>query len=183
VEDGAPTSLSSTAAVERRAHADGEVDVHTAASAAAPGAAPAAAAAAAAAAAVAAAAARPHPGLRFMPTEAWLAGVRPEQALNTLMRLLRHLVPQVTELAAGGGRGGDGGALDELQVINFIKRTTMVGLLPVPHPIIIRKYQPNKYTCLWFTAFQWGVVFMHNQTPVPLFDGKHVKLFVVQTTP
>ena len=55
-----------------------------------------------------------------------------------------------------------------------------VGLLPVPHPIIIRKYQPNRYTCLWFTAFQWGVIFMHNQT-VPLFDGKKVKLFMVQT--
>ena len=55
-----------------------------------------------------------------------------------------------------------------------------VGLLPVPHPIIIRKYQPNRYTCLWFTAFQWGVIFMHNQV-VPLFDGKKVKLFMVQT--
>jgi hypothetical protein len=71
-------------------------------------------------------------------------------------------------------------AVDELQVIEFIRRTTMVGLLPVPHPIIIRKYQPNKYTCLWFTAFQWGVIFMHNQT-VPLFDGEKVKLFLVQT--
>ena len=174
-------------------------------------------------------------------------------------------------LAATGGRGGDGGAVDELQVIEFIKRTTMVGLLPgdpilpsflplppsltsfslpsslylpftpflylasfpsltlpvalppcvptylpptpcpflpspffssfpfpsslhftfisprsspppplllpfppihtqhippVPHPIIIRKYQPNRYTCLWFTAFQWGVIFMHNQVSV-----------------
>ena len=42
--------------------------------------------------------ARTHPGLRFLPTEAWLAGVKPEQALNTLMRLLRYLVPQVAEL-------------------------------------------------------------------------------------
>ena len=27
----------------------------------------------------------------------------------------------------------------------FLKNTTMVGLLPVPHPIVIRKYQPNQY--------------------------------------
>jgi hypothetical protein len=78
----------------------------------------------------------------------------------------------------------------------------MVGLLPVPHPIgkcralcvsrvlcyahahtpmiVIRKYQPNKYTCLWFTVFQWGVIFMHNQA-IPLYDSKAVKLFLVQT--
>ena len=31
---------------------------------------------------------------------------------------------------------------------------------------VIRKYQPNKYTSLWFTAFQWGVIFMHNQVHI-----------------
>jgi len=101
---------------------------------------------------------------RFVPTQAWLDEVKAELPLNTIMRLLRHLVPQVDELAAAGG-------VDEMQVLDFIRQTTMVGLLPVPHPIVIRKYQPNKYTCLWFTAFQWGVIFMHNQQ-VPLFDGK-----------
>jgi len=70
--------------------------------------------------------------------------------------------------------------VDEQQVVTFLHSTTMVGLLPVPHPIVIRKYQPNRFTCLWFTAFQWGVIFMHNQT-VPLFDGEFVKLFMVQT--
>lgn len=29
--------------------------------------------------------------------------------------------------------------------------------------VVIRKYQPNRYTSLWFTAFMWGVVFTHNQ--------------------
>jgi hypothetical protein len=38
-----------------------------------------------------------------------------------------------------------------------------VGLLPVPHPIVIRKYQANEYTSLWFTAFLWGVIFLRNQ--------------------
>ena len=89
--------------------------------------------------------------------------------------------------------------VDEQQVISFLHSTTMVGLLPVPHPIVIRKYQPNRYclslasiscmkafhpsarfTCLWFTAFQWGVIFMHNQT-MPLLDGEKVKLFMVQS--
>jgi hypothetical protein len=112
---------------------------------------------------------------RFVPTEAWLLSVKAELPLNTISRLLKHLCPQLDDLSK------DGQGVDETKVIDFLRSTTMVGLLPVPHPIVIRKYQPNKYTCLWFTAFQWGVIFMHNQT-VPLFDGKHVKLFIVQTS-
>jgi hypothetical protein len=114
-----------------------------------------------------------HPG-RFVPTEKWVQSVKAELPLNTIMRLLKHLVPQIDEMSSKTH------SLEEKEVIDFLKSTTMVGLLPVPHPIVIRKYQPNKFTCLWFTAFLWGVVFMHNQS-LPLFDGKNVKLFIVQT--
>lgn len=109
---------------------------------------------------------------KFVPTEAWLQAVKAELPLNTIMRLLKHLVPQIEEMSAKH-------VIDEKVVVDFLHSTTMVGLLPVPHPIVIRKYQPNKYTCLWFTAFLWGVVFTHNQS-VALFDGKKVKLFIVQ---
>lgn len=111
---------------------------------------------------------------RFVPTEAWLQAVKADLPLSTIQRLLKHLVPQVEDIAIKNI------GVDEKFVIDFLRSTTMVGLLPVPHPIVIRKYQPNKFTCLWFTAFQWGVIFMHNQS-VPLFDGKNVKLFIVQT--
>jgi hypothetical protein len=111
---------------------------------------------------------------RWMPNEKWLQMVKAELPLNTIMRLLKHLVPQIDEMSAKTH------SLDEQHVLNFLKSTTMVGLLPVPHPIVIRKYQPNKFTCLWFTAYLWGVIFMHNQS-LPLFDGKNVKLFIVQT--
>lgn len=57
----------------------------------------------------------------------------------------------------------------------FIRR-----LLPVPHPIVIRKYQPNQHTAIWFTAFMWGVVFIRNQD-LPMFDGKKIRLFTVST--
>lgn len=121
----------------------------------------------------------------FEPTAAWLEEARHELPLSTIMRLLRHLAPQVEELTSSSAARGTAGILtsggvDEAQVLEFIRETTMVGLLPVPHPIVIRKYQPNRYTSLWFSAFMWGVIFMHNQR-VPLFDGKAVKLFHVQT--
>lgn len=108
----------------------------------------------------ASAAAPAPPGQRFVPTQQWLDNVKAELPMNTIMRLLRHLVPQIDELTSSGG-------VDEMQVLEFIRQTTMVGLLPIPHPIVIRKYQPNKYTCLWLTAFMWGVIFMHNQVSSP----------------
>jgi hypothetical protein len=110
----------------------------------------------------------------FTPTPEWVARVKRELPLHTLMRLLRYLVPLVEELAAAGKR------MDELGVLGFVRRTTMVGILPVPHPIVIRKYQPNQFTSLWFTAFMWGVIFLHNQAPPKLFDGRGVRLFMVQ---
>lgn len=91
------------------------------------------------------------------------------------MRLLQHLVPQLEELSQKME-----GVLDERQVVDFLKQTTMVGLLPVPHPIVIRKYQPNAHTSLWFTACMWGVIFMHNQK-MPLYDSRSIKLFTVTT--
>lgn len=121
----------------------------------------------------------------FVPTGEWLEMVKSSLPLSTVNRLLKNLVPQIEALIASdesaGGTTTDGIlAMDEARMLEFIQTTTMVGLLPVPHPIVIRKYQPNKYTSLWFTAFEWGVIFMHNQQ-LPLFDGGKIRLFAVQT--
>jgi hypothetical protein len=110
------------------------------------------------------------------PDQAWIERVRSELPLNTVLRLLKHLAPQVDELTISRA---DGVTVSHEQVLAFIRETTMVGLLPVPHPIVIRKYQPNKFTALWFSAFLWGVIVVRSRNP-PLFDGKAVKLFVVQ---
>jgi len=110
---------------------------------------------------------------RFTPTEDWLARVKADLPLNTISRLLLHLGPQLDELVASAEF-----PLDEAQILDFIKNTTMVGLLPVPHAIVIRKYQPNNFTSLWFTAFLWGCLFLGNQL-LPLFDGSSIKLFTV----
>ena len=69
-----------------------------------------------------------------MPTEAWLRSVKAElPPLNTINRLLRHLSPQLAEISRNGEQG-----VDEAKVLEFLRSTSMVGLLPVPHP--------NKYT-------------------------------------
>jgi len=112
-------------------------------------------------------------GDRFMPNEDWMAELKATLPLETVTRLLEHIVPVVDELCLRKN-----GIVDEVEILEVLKDVTMVGLLPVPHAIVIRKYQPNQYTALWFTAFLWGVIFLRNQVP-PIFDGQAIELFQV----
>ncbi|KAG7370552.1 dymeclin [Nitzschia inconspicua] len=112
-------------------------------------------------------------GSRFQPTEEWLTELKVSLPLETVTRLLQHLVPVVDEIVANKQ-----GAVDEQEILDVLQDIVMVGLLPVPHAIVIRKYQPNQYTALWFTAFMWGVIFLRNQS-LPMFDGQCIELFQV----
>ena len=55
---------------------------------------------------------------------------------------------------------------------------TMVGLLPVPHPITIRRFQSNPETTEWFTTFIWSLIFVRR---ADLFDASEIVLFAVRT--
>lgn len=112
-------------------------------------------------------------GDKFQPTETWLNELKENLPLETVSRLLQHLVPVVDEIVSNKQ-----GVVDEREILDVLHEITMVGLLPVPHAIVIRKYQPNQYTSLWFTAFMWGVIFLRNQS-LPMFDGQCIELFQV----
>ncbi|ETI30919.1 hypothetical protein F441_21932 [Phytophthora nicotianae CJ01A1] len=109
----------------------------------------------------------------FVPTVEWLTAWKKKLPLTTSLRLLQYLIPQLEEACKKAG-----GSLDEDAMLYFLRTTTMVGLLPVPHPIVIRKYQINQFTHLWFTTFTWGVIFLRNQV-LPLFDGGAITLFTI----
>ena len=53
----------------------------------------------------------------------------------------------------------------------------MVGILPVPHAIIIRKFESldGEGGAHWLTCYVWGVVFLRVRWPV--WDGDTVELF------
>ncbi|KAL7550976.1 hypothetical protein ACHAWF_014186 [Thalassiosira exigua] len=110
---------------------------------------------------------------RFVPTEAWMAELKANLPVETVNRLLQHLVPVVDDMCRHKN-----GVVDETEILEVFKDITMVGLLPVPHAIVIRKYQANQYTSIWFTAFMWGVIFLRSQRP-PIFDKECIQLFQV----
>ncbi|TRY92239.1 hypothetical protein DNTS_026125, partial [Danionella cerebrum] len=93
--------------------------------------------------------------------------------LQTIMRLLQVLVPQVEKICI------DKGLTDESEILKFLQHGTLVGLLPVPHPILIRKYQANEGTALWFRTYMWGLIYLRNVDP-PVWYDTDVKLFEIQ---
>jgi hypothetical protein len=90
----------------------------------------------------------------WSPTSEWVTSWKSKLPLQTIMRLLQVLVPQVEKICI------DKGLTDESEILKFLQNGTLVGLLPVPHPILIRKYQPNVGTIMWFRTYMWGVVYL-----------------------
>jgi hypothetical protein len=88
--------------------------------------------------------------------------------IEPIKRLIGYLGPRVEEECLNA-------EIDHNQVVQVIRRTSVVGILPVPHPIIVRQYQHNEQTRLWFTSYLWGVIFTAFST-MPIFDWERVKM-------
>lgn len=54
-----------------------------------------------------------------------------------------------------------------------------MGILPVPHPILMRRYQPNAFTSTWFTTFLWSTIFLHLMREMPMFDAEALRMFQI----
>ena len=93
-------------------------------------------------------------GEEWRPTTEWVSSWKSKLPLQTIMRLLQVLVPQVEKICLHKG------LTDETEILSFLRNGTLVGLLPVPHPILIRKYQPNYRTIMWFRTYLWGVIYL-----------------------
>lgn len=90
------------------------------------------------------------------------------------------------------------GLTDESEILKFLQHGTLVGLLPVPHPILIRKYQANNGTSMWFRTYMWGIIYLrfvfqifflrqkvslsvsHRNVDPPIWYDTAVKLFEIQ---
>ncbi|XP_014788685.1 protein HID1 [Octopus bimaculoides] len=109
----------------------------------------------------------------WVATPDWVASWKQKLPLQTIMRMLQVLVPQVEKICI------DKGLKDESEILKFLQHGTLVGLLPVPHPILIRKYQANSGTTMWFRTYLWGVIYLRNVDP-PIWYDTDVKLFEIQ---
>lgn len=120
----------------------------------------------------------------FVATNEWIAEWKAKLPLVCINRLIEVLLPLVESKVANDVNttatvtSSSDELLDLGDILDFIKGQTLVGLLPLPHQIVIRAYQPNTYTNLWFTSHMWGVVFTRIQT-LPVIDLKKIKLVII----
>ncbi|KAF6027988.1 HID1 [Bugula neritina] len=110
----------------------------------------------------------------FTATSEWVMSWKQKLPLQTIMRLLQVLVPQVEKICI------DKNLTDEGEILKFLQHGTLVGLLPVPHPILIRKYQANSGTTMWFRTYMWGIIYLRNVDP-PIWYDTEVKLFEIKS--
>jgi hypothetical protein len=107
----------------------------------------------------------------FLPSEQWVKTWKPFLPLQTVKALLHILTPEVEKLCAKE-------LATEDDVLDYLRKTTLVGLLPVPHTIIIRTFQNNPRIDIFLTTYLWGLVYLKSLVP-PSFDANTIKLFQV----
>jgi hypothetical protein len=93
------------------------------------------------------------PSQSFVPTAAWKNSWKRVLPLEPIYRLLDFFQPKIDVLLSSWGNGsathaGQGPPIDESAILAMIGQTTLVGVLPVPHPIVVRRYIPNAFTNL-----------------------------------
>lgn len=110
---------------------------------------------------------------QFVPTEEWLSSWKQHLPTYTatIIQLTNVVSPQIRTLLTGS-------ASDETNILDFLAKSTLVGILPLPNPILIRKYQSNEATDVWFSTFIWSLIYKKNPL---LFGGTKIKLFLVSS--
>lgn len=103
-------------------------------------------------------------------TQEWIETWAPRLPIGTIIRFLNGIIPQIEAIV-------EGAATDQDLILNFLKKTTLVGILPVPHPILIRHYNANRQTHIWFLQYIWGVIFIRHYVETQAFTETTPRLF------
>ncbi|KAI8586060.1 high-temperature-induced dauer-formation protein-domain-containing protein [Geranomyces variabilis] len=122
---------------------------------------------------------------KFMPTEEWFNYWHSHLPLHTLLTLVDTLAPTIEQLCV------EKGINDDRKVLEFLESGTLVGVLPVPHPIFVRKFVASNGIRVWFCGWFWGCVYMKSngmgageaaKICPPIWTGTHIRLFTVKVS-
>ncbi|KAJ9457687.1 Protein HID1 [Diplonema papillatum] len=98
---------------------------------------------------------------------------RSKISMATIVRMLDVLFPDVKRFCEEHAAG-------EPEMLQFLSKTTLVGLLPQPHPILIRSHLANSQMYRYISTWVWGLIYNKHRVP-PLFTPHAVKLFPIYT--
>ncbi|KAI8817091.1 high-temperature-induced dauer-formation protein-domain-containing protein [Fimicolochytrium jonesii] len=123
---------------------------------------------------------------KFVPTQEWFAYWHAHLPLHTLLTLLSSLAPTIEQLCV------EQGINDDRKVLEYLNSGTLVGVLPVPHPIFVRRFVGGVGVRVWFVGWFWGCVYMKSNAMgageaaklcPPIWTGTHIRLFTVRIHP
>ncbi|KAL0479284.1 HID1 domain-containing protein [Acrasis kona] len=107
----------------------------------------------------------------FVPDAEWVKTWKPFLPLQVVKALFDVLTPEVEKLCSREMATSE-------DVLDYLRKSTLVGLLPVPHTIIIRTFQNNPRIDVFLTTYLWGLIYLKSLVP-PCFDANTIKLFQV----
>ncbi|KAJ3161170.1 cell wall biogenesis protein [Geranomyces michiganensis] len=86
---------------------------------------------------------------KFLPSEEWFNYWHSHLPLHTLLTLVDTLAPTIEQLCV------EKGINDDRKVLEYLESGTLVGVLPVPHPIFVRKFVASNGIRVWFCGWFW----------------------------
>lgn len=110
----------------------------------------------------------------FTPTQAWVDSWKPMLPMGPVLMMLDHLVPQVKDLCTSQSLTSDALVLD------FLRKVTLVGILPHPQPIHIRHFQWGEALVIWFRSMLWGQAYVFSLSGAGVWNGTNIKLFQIK---
>jgi len=98
----------------------------------------------------------------FVVCDEWMTEWQSRLPLRSIYSMLDALSPRVTR--------------ESLLLAEYpepLRAASLVGVLPMPSPIAIRKYAPSEHSSTWLTQVIWGLVYSRNQEA---HDARAVRL-------
>lgn len=106
--------------------------------------------------------------IKWRPSPEFLANWKASLPLHTTLKTIECLSRQLDKVR----KDNPTRVMNETEIIKFVQKGTLVGLLPVPHPILIRKYRSNEETDSWFKTCTWAIIYVKT----PIWLGTAIKL-------
>jgi len=107
----------------------------------------------------------------WKPTKQWIKTWVSQLPIDPLLLLLRHLSTTLDVIS------------ESAKVSNEfkLKESTIVGILPVPHQIVIRKNEATGLAYFgWMSSYIWGLILLKSINPF-MFNIERIKLFSLGT--
>eukprot|EP01130_Rhizamoeba_saxonica_P016372 TRINITY_DN7560_c0_g1_i2.p1 TRINITY_DN7560_c0_g1~~TRINITY_DN7560_c0_g1_i2.p1 ORF type:complete len:654 (-),score=102.92 TRINITY_DN7560_c0_g1_i2:1674-3635(-) len=103
----------------------------------------------------------------FVPTEEWYITWKESIPFETSLCYISSMAKEIKKIVCTS-------AEDEQIIMDYLHKTTIVGLLPPPHPVTVHRYTPNPGMSERLHVFMWGAIFV---SKISLYRSEKLKLF------